>query len=522
MTGEGDIAGQIAELVGLGQGLFEQGKIADAEELFTGLRRLDPSHFEVNKHLGIIRATLGDFRGAIPFLDATLARRADDPLTWNVQSVCVFEAGDYARALDCADRAIALNRQFAEAYNNRGNALGRLGRHEEALQAFQSALALLPDDAEVLVNIANALRDLGRRDEALDMLDRALARDAAIPQAHVNRGNLLQDLGRHREALQSYDRALALDPGSVDAHWNRGLCSLLLGEFEAGWRDYEWRWRRGAVETQARVLAAPLWLGDAPLAGRTILLHGEQGLGDCIQFIRYAPQVVARGARVVVEVFAPLADLFRPVEGVAEVVVRGVALPPVDLQCPLMSLPLALGAFAPQGGAAYLAAPPERLAAWTARLGPASGLRVGLVCSGSPTHRADRERSIPLATMLAALPEGPEYHLLQKEVAPGDRAALEGVRVWGDQIADFRDTAALVELMDLTISVDTSVVHLAGALGRPARVLIPFDPDWRWGLSGETTAWYPSMQIRRQTTRGDWSQPLARLRDELTGLLAAP
>jgi hypothetical protein len=204
------------------------------------------------------------------------------------------------------------------------------------------------------------------------------------------------------------------------------------------------------------------------------------------------------------------------------VVVRGAALPPVDLQCPLMSLPLALGAFAPQAGAAYLTAPPERQAVWRGRVGAASGLRVGLVCSDSPTHRADRERSIPLAAMLGALPDGPDYHLLQKEVAAGDREALGGVRFWGDQIGDFCDTAALVELMDLVISVDTSVVHLAGALDRPARVLTAFDPDWRWGLLGETTAWYRSVQIRRQTKRGDWSQPLARLGAELTGLLAAP
>jgi tetratricopeptide (TPR) repeat protein len=520
MAGEPDIRSQIAELVTLGRGLFEQGKIDDAAELLNGLRGVDPGNFDVNKHLGIISATRGDFRGAIPFLEDALARRADDALTWNVQSVCVFEAGDYQRALACADHAIALQRQFAEAYNNRGNALGRLGRHEEALEAFREALALAPGDAVVLVNVANALRDLGRRDEALETIDRALRIDAQIPQAHCNRGNLLQDMGRHPEALQSYGAALALDPGSVDAHWNRSLCNLLLGNFEAGWRDYEWRWRRGAVESRPRELAAPLWLGETLLEGKTILLHCEQGLGDCLQFLRYAPQVAARGARVVVEAFAPLAELFRPVDGVAEVVVRGALLPTADFQCPLMSLPLALQAFAPQPGPPYLSAPLERLAAWRQRLGPSSGLRVGLVCSGSPTHGADRERSLPLARMLAALPDGAEYHLLQKAVAPGDQETLGRVRFWGDQIADFCDTAALIELMDLVVSVDTSVVHLAGALGRPARVLTAFDPDWRWGLLGDATAWYPSVEIRRQTTRGDWAQPLARVAEELTGLLA--
>ncbi|HZZ68892.1 MAG TPA: tetratricopeptide repeat-containing glycosyltransferase family protein, partial [Phenylobacterium sp.] len=498
MTAEPDIQGQIAELIALGESLLASGKLQEAAQLFKGLRAVDPANFEVNKQLGIVLATQGDFRGAIAPLSDAVARRADDSLVWNVLSVCLFEAGDYPQALAAADAALALRRQFAAAHNNRGNALGRLDRHGEAVEAFEAALALEPDDPVVLVNLANVLRSLGRRPQALDRLDRALRLEARIPQAHVNRANLLQDLGRHEDALKSYAAALALDPNSVDARWNRSLCSLLTGHFEDGWREYEWRWRRNAPETAPRGLPQPLWLGQTPLEGKTILLHAEQGLGDAIQFIRYAALVAQRGARVIVEAPAPLAELFGAVEGVSQVIVRGAPLPPFDFQTPLMSLPLALGVFTPLAAAPYLATPPERMAVWRERLGPTDRLRVGLAARGSPTHGADRDRSIPLVQMIAAFPKGPDYHLLQKELVPADREAVAsgGPRFWGEQIADFGDTAALAEQMDVVVSVDTAVAHLAGALGRPTRVLCAYDPDWRWGLTGETSPWYASVKIR--------------------------
>ena len=526
MATDADVAGQIAELIVLGAGLLDSGKIDAAAELFAGLHGLDPANPEVNKHLGIIQATRGDFRGAIPFLQRAMAATPHDVLAHNVLSVCAFETGDYDAALASADRAIALLKVFAPAHNNRGNALGRLGRPDEALEAFQAALALAPDDAVTLLNLANILRDLGRADEALTSLDRALALDPRIPEAHSNRGNVLQDLGRREAALESYAAALALDPNLVSARWNRSLCNLLLGRFEDGWRDYEWRWRRGRPETAPRDLAAPLWLGQAPLAGKSILLHCEQGLGDSIQFIRYAPIVAQLAGKVVVEAFSPLVELFGSVAGVADVVVRGAAQPVVDFQCPLMSLPLALGDFgaAPPIAPPYLSPSPERRAAWRERLGPSDRLRVGLACSGSSTHGADHLRSLPLADLAAGLPMGPEYHLVQKDLGPADQGALEalgGVTAWGHHLNDLADTAALIELMDVIVSVDTSVAHLAGALDRPVRILVAFDPDWRWGLSGETTPWYPSARIRRQTTRGDWSGPVSDIAEELAAMGSA-
>jgi tetratricopeptide (TPR) repeat protein len=527
MATDADVAGQIAELISLGANLMNSGKLDAAEELFAGLCGLAPASVEVNKQLGIIRATRGDFRAAVPFLQRAATGDPRDALTHNVLSVCQFETRDYGEALASADRAVALRRRFEAAHNSRGNALGRLGRHAEALEAFRTALKLTPDDAVLHLNVSNVLRDLGRPEPALKSIDRALALDRRIPQAHANRGNLLQDLGRHEAALQSYAAALALDPNSVDARWNRSLCNLLLGRFEEGWRDYEWRWRRGRSETAPRQWPAPLWLGQEPLSGRTILLHCEQGLGDSIQFVRYAALVASRGAKVVVEAFGPLVELFGSAAGVSAVVPRGAALPPVDFQCPLMSLPLALGEFsgAPDVAPPYLAPPAQRREAWRERLGPTAGQRVGLVCSGSSTHQADHLRSLPLAELVAALPAGPEYHLLQKDLTDADRAtldAIEGVAFWGDQLADFADTAALCELMDVIVSVDTSVAHLAGALGAQVRILVAFDPDWRWGLSGETSGWYPSARILRQAARGDWSGPLTQTARELADLSACP
>jgi tetratricopeptide (TPR) repeat protein len=520
MTTDAGVARQIAELVELGRGLADSGKTDAAAELFKGLHALDPTHPEVNKQLGIVLASRGDFAAATPFLEQAVAAQPTDVLAHNVLSACRFEAGAFEAALASADTALALLPNFAPALNNRGNALLRIGRLTQALEALELAAALTPDDAIVWLNLANVQRDVGEPHAALASLEKALELDPRIYQAHTNAGNVLQDVGRRNEALERYAAALALEPGSVDAHWNRSLLNLLMGNFEAGWREYEWRWRRDARESRPRGLAAPLWQGE-PLTGRTLLLHCEQGLGDSVQFIRFAPQVAARGARVIVEAFPALVELFRSVEGVSEVVPRSAAPPATDFQCPLMSLPLALGVFAPpQTAVPYIAPPADRRAAWRERLGPASRPRVGLVASGSPTHRADHLRSLPLASLLAAAPEGLELHLLQKEVSPAGREAAEtrDVTVWAERLTDFADTAALCELMDLVISVDTGVAHLAGALARPVRVLIPFDPDWRWGVAGEASAWYPTARVLRQTARGDWAAPLAALAQELAVL----
>jgi tetratricopeptide (TPR) repeat protein len=515
----GAIDDQVSELIDMSQSLFNAGKIDAAEGVLRNLNTLSPGNFQVLKWLAIAQATRGDFISALQSMAQAVAIDANDPLSQNVLSVCQFNGHQYQNALDSADRAIALSRDFAEAHNNRGNALNRLGRHQEALSAFETALALKPRDAELHINIANVLRDLGQADAALTKIDRAIALNPAITEAHCNRGNVLQDLGRHADAIESYDHALAINPNHVDTRWNRSLCNLLLGNFAAGWQDYEWRWLRASVETTPRPFPMPHWLGQEALAGKSILLHCEQGLGDSIQFIRYAPAIARLGATVLLEAFEPLVDLFGSVGGIAEVVPRGGPIPMADFHCPLMSLPLALGA----GPAAppYLSASPERRRKWHAEIGEGAALKVGVVFSGSKTHRGDERRSLPAAEMFEALPVGPAYHILQTELRDTDADILgrrPDLRYFGDRIVDFSDTAALCDAMDVVIAVDTSVAHLAGALGRPTWILLPFDPDWRWMLGKETTDWYASARLYRQAERGDWSHPLGRIAADLSAL----
>lgn len=512
-----------AELLATAVAYDAAGQQAEAEDLLAGLRAIDPGHVEVNARLGILLATRGAFAEAIPPLETAVAAAPAHALLRNVLSVCVFETGDHASALVHAEAAVGSDPSFAAAHNSRGNALHRMGRNAEALESFRDAERLEPNDPVAHVNIANALRYLDRPAEALASVDRALALAPGLAPAHANRGDVLQDLMRHADAVASYDQAIALDPGSVDANWNRSLALLLTGRFGEGWRGYEWRWQGPNPASPPRGLTTPLWLGETPIAGRSILLHAEQGLGDAIQFVRYAPAVAALGGEVVLEVHPALVDLFRSL-GDVPIIPRGAALPATDFQTPLMSLPLALGETGPPAEiAAYLAPPPERMAVWRPRAPFTGPLKVGLVATGNPNHGNDRRRSLPFEILSPYLPRGFEYHLLQKEIAPRDAEAIQArddVRVWCDQFGDLADTAALAAQLDVVISVDTSIAHLSGAIGQETWVLLAYDPDWRWGLHTDRTPWYPSARLYRQAVRDDWSVPLARVREDLMKLAA--
>lgn len=513
------VAKRIDEMVRLGVDLCEAGHLAEAEQLFGGIWDVTREHYEAASRLGVLRATRGAYAEAIEPLKAAVALDARDAVALNVLSVCFFETKDFETALTWADAAVARDRNFAEAHNSRGNALLRLGRDAEAAVSLAKALRLDPGDPMILANLANAQRNLDRPQEALANIDRALAIQPALVPVQVNRANVLQDLHRHVEALESYDRAIALDPDSVDANWNRALCQLLTGDYANGWRGYEWRWRRDMPENRPRGLPMPVWQGDTPLEGRSIVIYCEQGFGDCLQFARYPARIAALGARVVFEVYPALAELFATIPGV-EVVARGQPLPPTDLQCALVSLPLALGETAPPDWTGpYLAAPEAARALWAERVPDGGAPKIGLIHSGSATNL---RRSVPFEALSRRLPAGPAYHLLQKDIPDRDLAPIAArgdVTVWRDQLGSFADTAALCERMDLIVSVDTSVAHLAGALGRPLRVMLPYDPDWRWGLGSETTAWYPTARLYRQAARHDWSAVLDRVEADVRDVM---
>jgi tetratricopeptide (TPR) repeat protein len=408
-----------------------------------------------------------------------------------------------------------------QAHNNLGLALTRLGRHPLAVESLFRAVELAPDRAEPHCNLGVALYGAGRLREALGIYDRALGLDPLYAEAANNRGNALWDLGyedpeQRMTAFKSYELAIALKPDYEEAYWNKALALLQTGDYAQGWALHEWRWKRRAFAPIVRNFDCPLWLGQESLRNKTILLHGEQGLGDSIQFCRYAALVQELGARVVLEVDASLVGLLGSLQGPEQVIARGSGLPPTDFHCPLLSLPLAfqttLDNVPASGG--YLRPDPERLVKWDWRLGPKRAPRVGLVWSGDPAHRNDHKRSLPLRTLLAYLPNGYEYISLQKDVRESDRADLTArpdIRDMGQALTDFSETAAACAEMDLLITVDTSFAHLSAALDKPTWIILAAPSDWRWLLDREDSPWYNSARLFRQLTPGDWHTALMRM-----------
>jgi len=397
-----------------------------------------------------------------------------------------------------------------------GNQHSAARRWQAALESYAAALARDPGFFEAHLNRGNVLQALERFSEALDAYDRVLKLRPDTAGALSNRGIVLKELHRFAEALETFDRALALDPANTTARYNRGVLLLQLGRFEEGFRDYEARWQdpQGPLYAARRELTAPCWSGRELLAGRRILLHAEQGFGDALQFCRYVPLLAAQGAEIVLEVPLPLVALLADLEGVTRIVVAGRPVPPVDYHSPLMSVPAALRTTLATIPCRipYLHAEAAKVQGWRERFAKLPRPWVGLAWAGSPAHHNDRNRSLALETLLAGLPDDLEYVSAQRNVPDSDRSALAAarhVREWTSELHDFSDTAALVEALDLVISVDTSVVHLAGSLGRPCWVMLAFHPDWRWLLERDDSPWYPSLRLFRQQQRGDWAGVLA-------------
>ena len=436
------------------------------------------------------------------------------------------DLGRHGEALETYERALALKPDSPEAHNNRGNALRHLRRFTEAFESYERAIALKPDYAEAYYDYGNALKDLKRYDEALKYYEKALALKPDYPEAYNNRGNALQCLKRYDEALESYGKAIAQKPGYADANWNKSLLLILIGEYREGWRLFEWRWQTDDTRPLARHFAQPLWLGDAEteIGNKTILLYAEQGLGDTLQMLRYVPLLAAQGATVILEVPLPLVSLASEIPEAGQVIARGEPLPVFDVHCPFMSLPLAFKTTVDTipKTVPYLKAPEMKKRLWRDRIGLKTRPRIGLMWSGSTWHKNDRNRSIPLEKFLPLLEWEADFHSLQKEYRASDREVLmrEGrIRDHSEELADFGDTAGLMEQLDLVISVDTAVAHLAGALGKTVWVLLPHAPDYRWSVDRKDSAWYPTARLFRQAAPDDWDQVIHSVAMELKGFL---
>jgi tetratricopeptide (TPR) repeat protein len=440
-----------------------------------------------------------------------------DPHVWMDRAQAQRDIGEREAALASLDQALAHAPDWPDALSNRGLLLVELGRPTDALVALDQALVLQPDHLNALLHSANARFALAQPELALRLLGRVLSLQPANPDAQNGRAKALNELDRLDEALVALDDVLALRPDDMAARWNAALAHLALGDYRRGWPAFEHRWDLASAQPHRPRHEQPLWLGDTDLKGQRVLLDPEQGMGDTIQFCRYAPLLAARGATVLLRSPEPLVRLLGTLAGVTEVVAEGDAAPPFDLYCPLMSLPLALGTTLetiPANGP-YLHAGAAALAAWRERVRPLPGLRVGLVWSGNPrpedpdANAVDRRRSVALTDFapLASV-SGVSFVSLQKGEAAAQAADPPLGMVlhdWTDELADFADTAALIAALDLVISVDTSVVHLAGALGKPIWVLNRYAMCWRW-LRGRTDSpWYPSARLFRQPVAGDWA-----------------
>jgi Flp pilus assembly protein TadD len=444
-----------------------------------------------------------------------LALRPDHADAMYLLGVVAHQMGHGDLAVDLIHRAIALRPNSPQAHTNLGNVLVDRGQLDQAIAAFRQAIALKPDMPEAHGNLGVALRKTGRLDEAIAAFRQAIALRPNHAQTHYNLAAALKDLGELDGAAAASRRAIELKADFAMAHLNYAFVLLMRGEYEEGWKEFEWRMRVPQVR-QARDLPQPRWTGQNP-AGKTILIFTEGGFGDSLQFIRYAPLVAARGATVLLECQAELAPLLKRVRGISAVFVRDQPLPAFDWQTPLQSLPLTFGTTVETipADVPYLSAPPERIERWAKRLAGDSSLKVGLAWAGSTVRGS---RSCPLATLapLAAI-EGVAFYGLQKRPA-ADQPVPQGLRLTrlGHELGDFADTAAVVSNLDLVISVDTSVAHLAGGMGKPVWTLIPFVCDFPWLRDRLHSPWYPTMRFFRQSSRGDWNGVITRVAEALS------
>jgi tetratricopeptide (TPR) repeat protein len=550
--------------------LQRAGQLREAEKIYARVLKFAPDNFDALNLLGSVKARLGDLNEAARLLGAAVKINARVPQAWFNLGQALYMLKRYGEALSSLDKARALAPDDIATLDIHANVLLSLGRPGDALAEFEQVLARAPNNVQARVNCGIAQAALGFPQAALAEFDRAVALAPGHAIVHFSRGLTLNELGRYadavaatdaavaampqhagawllrgralaaqtrfEDAIASYCKALALRKDYADAEFMTSLALLTCGDYARGFEKYEWRWRRTGMPAQ-QPRKRPLWLGEYPLARKTILLHAEQGLGDTIMFSRYAPLLAAGGAKVVLEVQAELKPLLARLDGAATVIAPGEAPLPFDVHCPLGSLPLALktepGTVSAQ--IPYLTADPAHLEKWSARIGALPRPRIAIAWSGNPSHDNDRNRSIAFARLAPLFPPlhplplageervGASFVSIQRDVRGEDAAPLASearVTHVGGELQDFSDTAAVLAQCDLVIAVDTAAAHLAGAMGRPLWVLLPFWPDWRWTRDGETTPWYPAARLFRQTAHGDWDGVIARVAAELDAFKA--
>lgn len=493
----------------------------DAVASYKNALAINPNYVEACNNLGVVLKEQGQYSEAAEYTERALTIKPDH-IEALVNLGSIFkELENPKEAIIYYQKALALKPDYVDANNNLGLALHDLNRFDEAIEYYKRALVLAPNRPEILNNFGTTLEEQGQLDAAQDLYRQALALQADCAEAYYNLGNSFKKLGRLDQAVKNYDLAIAIRPDYAEAHWNQAFILLLKGDLIPGWREGEWRWHRKNMKPHG--FKAPLWDGQS-LEGKTILLHCEQGFGDSIQFIRYAKLVKEKGGHVCLLCPPSLESLFKSVAGIDRIEVSGKDDFAHDCQAPLLSLPGLLGTTLETIPATvpYLHPDSARTIYWRDRLKDCPGLKIGVVWRGNPQHKNDRNRSM-LPAQFAEFLDLPGLSVinLQKDARLEEIQALGAAGALinaGPELGDFSDAAALIKNLDLVISVDTSLCHLAGALDVPVWTLLPFAPDWRWLLNRSDTPWYPKMRLLRQPQPGDWSFVIHNVRGDLMRL----
>jgi tetratricopeptide (TPR) repeat protein len=499
--------------------LHGSGRLQEAEKIYREVLAAAPGHADSLHMLGVLAAQCGQPQAAVACMDQAIALKPSAAIFHINRANALLALGQLDAALAGCQAALRLKRNSAEACQVMGHVLSDLGRPEEAVAAYRDALRHKPDLADINNNIGLALRQAGALEEAAAALEEAVRRAPQDEQAQSNLAGVLKELGRLPDAEARYRAALRQHPDDPMLHLNLGIVLLLAGRSAEGWAEYEWRFRAGAARLPP--CDRPQWTGE-PLGGRTLLVRAEQGMGDTIQFCRYIPTLAGQ-TRVILEVQPGLERLLSHDMGDVLIVAVGSPLPPFDMYVPLLSLPRLLGMQA--ASPPYLTAEADRVARWRDRIGM-HGVRIGIAWQGNPASPAERGRSIPLREFLplARVPgvrliSLQKYHGLDQLAAAPPEMRIETL---GDDFdagaGAFVDTAAVMQCLDLVVTSDTSVAHLAGALGRAVWLGVQRVPDWRWLFDGDESPWYPTMRLFRQKTPRDWSEVFARMAGALAGM----
>lgn len=542
-------ASELADIFASAKEYHQQGILDNADKLYQKVLANDPTHFDALQLLGLLKQQQGQHNIAIELLNRAITINPNFYAVYVNLAAAYSDLNDYEEALKNHDIALTLQPNNLFVLSNKANVLFELQRYEEAINTCDAVLSIAKDDVLALttrgnalmklqypqqalanyeqalfyaninastpiaehINLLNnkglALLELHHHEEALVIFNEMLILSPNHPTAFLSRGNCLFHLQRFQEAIDSFEKSIVIHPSSA-AHLNQGLCRLILGDFARGWQEYEWRTKN---DNGIYKLSIPglLWTGNESLSEKTIFLYAEQGLGDSILMLRYINNISALGAKIILNIQPPLKSIASTLEGIEHIIIPGEYPPNYDYHCPLMSLPLAFqtNINSIPNNIPYLFTSKDKREYWEQRIGDKFKKYVGIVWSGNPDNKTDQDRSIKLMQLLHLKRNNVALFCLKKDISAADKKTLNehNIAYFDNEIHDFSDTAALVDCMDLIISVDTSVAHLAGAMGKPTWVLLANNADWRWLLERTDSPWYPSVRLFRQQQPNDWA-----------------